>query len=208
MLYRAGIKKTVLLVVLVLAVCFISTSTILAMSSASYQLSWHSMSAGGRGGESATYALMDTLGQSPPNAVSESTKYRLGGVYWYGAPPLAPAVNGCFIASAAYGSYLDSRLDTLRAFRDQYLMTNTIGQDLVYLYYKHSPPVAKFINEHPALKPVVRVALLPAVAMSTVAVKTTLVEKIAIVGLLVFASFILVIWARKWRGKGLQHYQG
>lgn len=44
-------------------------------------------------------------------------------------------------------------------------------------YYKLSPPVAAFINDHPALNPMVRVGLLPAVAASSIAVNTTLVEK-------------------------------
>jgi hypothetical protein len=59
-------------------------------------------------------------------------------------------------------------------------VTNPVGSSLVSLYYKLSPPVAEFINEHPALKPVVRAGLLPAVAISTVAVNTTSAEKVAI----------------------------
>ena len=38
------------------------------------------------------------------------------------------------------------------------------------LYYKISPPIAEFITEHPNLKPIVRLGLLPAVVMSTVIV--------------------------------------
>ena len=111
------------------------------------------------------------------------------------------AVSGCFIATAAYGSYLDSHVNTLRSFRDQYLMMNPMGRSLVYLYYKLSPPVAEFIKEHPVLKPLVRVGLLPAVAMSTVAVNTSLAGKITIVGLLALVSIVLATWARKRRAK-------
>ncbi|MFC1966921.1 CFI-box-CTERM domain-containing protein [Chloroflexota bacterium] len=112
----------------------------------------------------------------------------------------------CFIATAAYGSYLDSHVNTLRNFRDEYLTTNSIGRSLVFLYYDLSPPVAEFIDEHPALKPVVRVGLLPTVAMSTVAINTTPGEKIAVVGLSVLVSLALVAWLRKRRVKDLQHY--
>ncbi|TET18357.1 MAG: hypothetical protein E3J81_00485, partial [Dehalococcoidia bacterium] len=121
------------------------------------------------------------------------------------APPSPPGEEGgggCFIATAAYGSYLDSHVETLRNFRDSYMLTNPVGSALVSAYYKLSPPVAEFIDDHPTLKPIVRTALLPAVAMSTVAVNTTSAEKIAIVGSLALVSVALAAWARKRRGKG------
>jgi hypothetical protein len=71
------------------------------------------------------------------------------------------------------------------------------------LYYKLSPPLAEFIDDHPALKPIVRVGLLPAVAMSTVAVNTTLAEKVAIVGSLALVSVALAVWLSRRRGKGV-----
>jgi hypothetical protein len=118
---------------------------------------------------------------------------------------LAPAAPMCFIATAAYGSYLDSHVQTLRDFRDTYLVTNPVGSSLVSTYYKLSPPVAKFIDEHPALKPIVRVALMPAVALSTVAVSTTLAQKIAILGSLALVSVVLAVWLRKRQGKAPQY---
>jgi len=63
--------------------------------------------------------------------------------------------------------------------------------------------MAEFITtEHPSLKPIVRVGLLPAVAMSTVAVNTTMPDKIAIIGLLVLVSVALAAWATRRRDKG------
>ena len=61
--------------------------------------------------------------------------------------------------------------------------------------------MAGFMTEHPGLKPVVRAGLLPAVAMSTVAVNTTPSEKTAIVGLLVLASVGVAVWLTRRRGK-------
>ncbi len=90
----------------------------------------------------------------------------------------------CFIATAAYGTPMAEEIQILRQFRDEYLLTNPLGQALVDLYYRVSPPIAEFITEHPSLKPIVRAGLVPAVAMSTVAVNTTPAEKAAIVGLL------------------------
>ena len=105
--------------------------------------------------------------------------------------------GGCFIATAAYGSYLDSHVQTLRNFRDSYMVTNPVGRSLVLTYYRLSPPIAEFIDDHPSLKPIVRVGLLPAVAMSTVAVSTTLAEKMAIVGVFALVSVALAVRLRR-----------
>jgi hypothetical protein len=105
--------------------------------------------------------------------------------------------GGCFIATAAYGSYLDSHVQMLRDFRDSYMVTNPVGRNLVSAYYKLSPPLAEFIDEHPALKPIVRVGLVPAVVMSTVAVNTTSAEKMAILGSLALVCIALAIWVRE-----------
>jgi len=105
----------------------------------------------------------------------------------------------CFIATAAYGTPMAEEIENLREFRDEYLLTNPLGQALVDLYYKVSPPMAEFITEHPSLQPIVRAGLLPAVAMSTVAVNTTPVEKIAIIGLLALVS--VAVWAMRRRGR-------
>jgi hypothetical protein len=111
----------------------------------------------------------------------------------------------CFIATAAYGTPMAGEVQTLRDFRDEYLLTNPVGQALVDVYYKVSPPIAEFITEHPSLKPIVRAGLVPAVAMSTVAVHTSPVEKIAIIGLLILVSVAVAIWAMRRRTRDLEH---
>jgi len=108
----------------------------------------------------------------------------------------------CFIATAAYGTAMAQEIQVLREFRDGYLLTNSLGQSLVDLYYRISPPIAQFITEHPSLKPIVRVGLVPAVAISTAAVNTSSAEKMAIVGLLVLISVALAVWTTKRRGQG------
>jgi hypothetical protein len=67
--------------------------------------------------------------------------------------------SSCFIATAAYGSYLDSHVLTLRKFRDEYLLTNSIGTWFVEFYYRHSPPLADYIRERENLRAVVRSGL-------------------------------------------------
>ena len=111
----------------------------------------------------------------------------------------------CFIATAAYGTPMAEEIQILRGFRDEYLLTNLVGQALVNLYYRVSPPMAEFINEHPSLKPIVRAGLVPAVAMSVVAVNTTPAEKAAIIGLVVLVSVALDVWASRRRRRGLEY---
>jgi hypothetical protein len=111
----------------------------------------------------------------------------------------------CFIATAAYGTPMAEEIGILREFRDEYLLTNAVGQILVDFYYRVSPPVAEFITEHPSLKPIVRAVLLPAVTMSTIAVNTTPVEKVVVVGLLALVSVALAAWATRWRDKGPEY---
>jgi len=121
-------------------------------------------------------------------------------------PPISfKVISGCFIATAGYGTPMAPQIQVLRDFRDQYLLTTPVGEALVELYYKVSPPIAEFITEHPRLKPIVRAVLVPAVAMSTVVVKTTLAEKIAIIGLVVLVSVALAVWTKRRRGRGPEY---
>jgi len=113
--------------------------------------------------------------------------------------------GGCFIATAAYGTPMAKEIQILREFRDEYLLTNPVGQALVDFYYKVSPPIAEFITGHPVLKPIVRAGLLPAVVMSTIAVNTTMPDKIAIIGLVALVSVALAVWATRRRDRGPEY---
>ena len=78
--------------------------------------------------------------------------------------------NGyCFIATAAFGSYLHPYVGMLREFRDTFLLTNSAGQTFVGWYYKVSPPLASLIAQKDYARAVVRVMLLPAVGFSALA---------------------------------------
>jgi len=84
--------------------------------------------------------------------------------------------SGCFIATAAYGSYWDPHVMTLRRFRDSYLLTNALGTRLVAAYYKYSPPVAGFIAGHDRLRSVARLGLAPLVGFSWLAINCGLMS--------------------------------
>jgi hypothetical protein len=106
-----------------------------------------------------------------------------------------PSSNGswpyCFIATAAYGTPMADELDTLRDLRDEYLLTNPVGEALVETYYSVSPPIADSIAQQSTLRAVVRTSLTPAVAVSLVIVSTTLIQKMVIVTLLALLSVTL-----------------
>lgn len=76
--------------------------------------------------------------------------------------------GGCFIATAAYGSSDNANVKILRQFRDRHLLTNKLGKKLVRFYYRHSPPIARYIAGRDGLKRMVRWSLKPAVLMAKI----------------------------------------
>ncbi len=90
--------------------------------------------------------------------------------------------GGCFIATAAYGSYLDPHVEILRHFRDEVLLNSDLGRAFVKLYYKHSPPIAEFIRRHELLRLLVRLALTPLIAVVRFPILLPLMSLLAAVG--------------------------
>ena len=78
-------------------------------------------------------------------------------------PVVSGSSKGCFIATAAYGSYLHPQVQLLRNFRDEHLLSNAPGRAFVKYYYHTSPPVAEFIARHAVLRGITRLALTPLV---------------------------------------------
>jgi hypothetical protein len=98
----------------------------------------------------------------------------------------------CFIATAAFGSPLNPYVEILREFRDRYLLSNPAGRIVISLYYFYSPPIAEKIARNAILKAIVQLYLIPAIIFSGLMVKTTILEKIAgMVLILVIVSIIL-----------------
>ncbi len=71
--------------------------------------------------------------------------------------------SGCFIATAAYGTYQEPEVQVLRNFRDETLLHSELGKEFVNGYYSVSPPIADFIREHDSLRAVVRAGLDPVI---------------------------------------------
>lgn len=71
--------------------------------------------------------------------------------------------GGCFIATAAYGSYLHPHVKVLRDFKDNYLMTNVPGRIFVDFYSKVSPPIADYLRGHEPFRTITRFVLTPIV---------------------------------------------
>ena len=78
-----------------------------------------------------------------------------------GVEDVGSTSGGCFIATAAYGSYLAPHVKILRNFRDKHLITNAPGRMVVALYYEFSPPVAVFIANHETCRDITRLMLTP-----------------------------------------------
>ena len=119
-------------------------------------------------------------------------------------PTPATGNDTCFIATAsAINPDKDINVQTLRKFRDDFLLNNDVGVGFVSTYYTLSPPVADFIEQHPSLKPTIRFGLLPSVVISSSALKIPLSVKIGVlVSIIIITALLLVFTTKVHRKKG------
>lgn len=75
-------------------------------------------------------------------------------------------VSPCYVATAAYGSPVADDVQTLRNFRDEYLMPHALGRAFVDTYYAVGPHFADIIRDNEFLRFWARVGLTPAVLMA------------------------------------------
>jgi len=69
------------------------------------------------------------------------------------------ASGACFIATAAYGTPLAKDLDTLRAFRDRWLLSSSQGAVISDAYYRISPAAAQWVSQTPTAMSVARLLI-------------------------------------------------
>jgi hypothetical protein len=120
---------------------------------------------------------------------------------WVAWTPPAPSDGGggrsCFIATAAYGSYLDPHVQVLRDFRDRYLLGYRLGQKLVKLYYQKSPPIAETIARSEVSRRIARCCLMPVVGVAYLAVSFGIVMTLMILTTGILLTVFTIWLARK-----------
>lgn len=68
--------------------------------------------------------------------------------------------KGCFIATAVYEPAETAKVDLLRSYRDQVLLSSIVGRKFVSFYYAVSPSIARLISKSRMLKSLIRSLLL------------------------------------------------
>ena len=102
---------------------------------------------------------------------------------------LAGEEGGCFIATAAFGSYQEPHVKILRRFRDQVLLQSSAGEAFVQWYYRASPPLANWIAHHEAARSVTRLALLPVYGLAYLSLHPSWMLTLGILLLMMAAGF-------------------
>lgn len=67
--------------------------------------------------------------------------------------------EACYIATMAYESYDHPKVQTFRAFRDQYLSKRRWGKKFILLYYKNSPHFVRLVKHQKLIKRFIRLTL-------------------------------------------------
>ncbi len=65
----------------------------------------------------------------------------------------------CVVATATYGTEAAEGINILRRFRNEAMISNSMGRAFVELYYRHSPPLAELVSEREWLRTLVRQCL-------------------------------------------------
>ena len=113
----------------------------------------------GASGQDATHR-MELTGSDAPSLIGDGISSILT-ITDAAGDLLTGGSGNCFIATAAYGSYLEPEVMVLRQFRDNYLLTNEPGRVFVAWYYRNSPGFAAQIADHEAARTTVRLLLSP-----------------------------------------------
>ncbi len=122
------------------------------------------------------------------------------GVIYYGNQLSFETKDACFIATAAYGSLAHPHVEVLRIFRDLYLKPFVLGRTFIDTYYHYSPALARVIEQHPLLRPAVRVLLLPVIGAGYILIHFSdyrIVFLFCLAGLFLILGWLLRLRAQK-----------
>ena len=101
----------------------------------------------------------------------------------------------CFVATVAYGSYDHGHVKVLRRFRDGVLMKSALGRRFVRWYYRNGERLARPFQGSTLARGLLRLALLPCVAVAYLWVHLGGVVLFFIFGLLVGGG--VMTWRRR-----------
>ena len=107
--------------------------------------------------------ISDPLGSRTFTRSWTATKVSGGDGDADGGDTTAPSANGCFIATATYGSPMAEEVEVLKDFHDHVLLKNSLGRGFVRFYHEISPPLADYIAEHEILRTATKFTLKPVV---------------------------------------------
>lgn len=111
--------------------------------------------------------------------------------------------DDCVISAGAQGTPLEPHVNVLRDFRDDFLLSNTVGKSFTDFYYTYSPPLAGIVSRHDSLRGMVCLSLLPVIGVSWVALKLGRVLAMAPILLLVtMISAPAIVLFRRTRLRG------
>jgi uncharacterized repeat protein (TIGR01451 family) len=105
------------------------------------------------------YDISVSATEQDPDTANNDTD----GFYFINDGTIGTNVFSCFVATAAYGSYLEPEVVLLRRFRDRQLLSNAAGRAFVAWYYRVSPPIAEYIADHRWAQMATRATLTPIV---------------------------------------------
>lgn len=103
----------------------------------------------------------------------------------FGDFKVGSGAGGCIIATAAYGSAADERLNILRHFRDDVLEHSVAGQAFIEWYYHVSPPIAAYIAPRPLLRAIVRALLVPLLLAISYPLLAVVIPGLVVAGIII-----------------------
>ena len=108
---------------------------------------------------------------------------------------------GCFIATAAFGSPLEKRVQILRDFRDRILLNSSAGKEFVQFYYRTSPAIADKIVQSEGLRFITRVMLMPVIGVAYLILQWGMLRTILLLTIIVLTVIFTIEILRKKIGK-------